>query len=81
MRLIAPDGTREWLAVRDYAARLTAADFTESLWPQEDGDQGVYAHLIQTWGAQTGPLPGAHRQAPPRRGSRADPLLGHQLPE
>jgi hypothetical protein len=55
MRLIAPDGTREWLAVRDYAARLTAADFTETVWPQEDGDKVVYAHLVKTWVRKLGP--------------------------
>ncbi|MBU0496291.1 MAG: transposase [Chloroflexi bacterium] len=53
--MITPDGTREWVPVRDYAARLTAADFAEALWPQEHGDKVVYAHLVQTWVRKLGP--------------------------
>jgi hypothetical protein len=55
MRLMAPDGTREWLAVRDYATRLTEADFTAALWPQEHDDKTVYAHLVRTWVRKLGP--------------------------
>ncbi len=49
MRQIAPDGTRHWLAVRQYAAGLTVEDFTPVPWPTEEGDKVVYAHLVQTW--------------------------------
>ena len=49
MRVINPDGTRRWVKVREYAASLTADDFEEALWPTEEGDKVVYAHLVKTW--------------------------------
>lgn len=55
MRLMDPDGTRRWLPVSEYAASLTAHDFQEVLWPTQDGDKVVYAHLVQTWVKKLGP--------------------------
>jgi hypothetical protein len=55
MRLIEPDGTRRWMRVDEYAAPLTADDFEEVLWPTEEGDKVVYAHLVKTWVRKLGP--------------------------
>ncbi len=55
MRLIDPDGTRRWVKVREYAADLTPEDFCEVLWPTEEGDKVVYAHLVKTWVRGLGP--------------------------
>lgn len=55
MRVIAPDGTRRWVKVHEYAASLTADDFEEVLWPREEGDKAVYAHLVKTWVRKLGP--------------------------
>jgi len=55
IRLIAPDGTRQWVPVRDHAASLTAKDFQLILWPTEEGSKTVYAHLIETWVRKLGP--------------------------
>jgi len=55
MRVIDPDGTRRWVKVREYAAGLTADDFEEVLWPTEEGDKMVYAHLVKTWVRGLGP--------------------------
>jgi hypothetical protein len=55
MRQIEPDGTRRWLRVDAYAATLTADDFEPVLWPTEEGDKVVYAHLVKTWVRKLGP--------------------------
>jgi hypothetical protein len=55
MRRIDPDGTRRWLTVREYAASLSAADFRKVIWPTEEGDKVVYAHLVRTWVRKLGP--------------------------
>lgn len=55
MRRMDPDGTRQWLTVREYAAVLSAEDFKEILWPTEEGDKVVYAHLVRTWVRKLGP--------------------------
>ena len=49
MRLIAPDGSRTWLSVSDYAAQLKPEDWQEAFWPSQEGDQPVYVHALQTW--------------------------------
>ncbi len=49
MRVIEPDGTRWWVRVDEYAASLRADDFEPVLWPTQEGDKIVYAHLVQTW--------------------------------
>ncbi|MDH7486633.1 MAG: transposase [Anaerolineae bacterium] len=69
MRLLAPDGTRRWLAVGQYAAELKGADFTQVAWPTQDGSKPMYVHLVRTWVHELGPCqvlivkPG--RDAPP----------------
>ena len=55
MRIITADGTREWMKVREYAATLTAEDFSEVTWPTEDGGKVVYVHLVKTWVRKLGP--------------------------
>jgi len=55
MRLIAPDGSREWLSVSQYATRLGAEDWQEVAWPSDQGGKTMYAHLIQTWIRKLGP--------------------------
>ena len=55
MRIIDPDGTRRWVRVDEYVAGLTADDFDEVIWPTEDGDKVVYAHLVKTWVRKLGP--------------------------
>jgi hypothetical protein len=55
MRLTHADGKREWLPARQYAARLTTDDFQPVLWPTEEGDKLVYAHLVKSWVRKLGP--------------------------
>ena len=55
MRIILPDGTRMWMKVREYAATLTADDFSEVTWPTEEGGKVVYVHLVKTWVRKLGP--------------------------
>lgn len=55
MRLIQPDGSRHWLKVSQYAASLTADKFIQVVWPTQDGEKVVYAHLVQTWVGKLGP--------------------------
>jgi hypothetical protein len=49
MRLIQQDGSREWLKLSDYAARLDRDDWQEVVWPSEQGGQKMYAHRVKTW--------------------------------
>ena len=42
------DGQRVWLSIADYAAQLAPADFQPVCWPNQDGGQIVYGHLIRT---------------------------------
>jgi hypothetical protein len=49
MRLIATDGSLEWLPLSKYAARLTPEDWVEVNWPSAEGGQKKYAHLVCTW--------------------------------
>jgi hypothetical protein len=55
MRLIEPDGSHRWLSVSEYAATLTADDFTAIAWPTQDNKKIVYAHLVKTWVRKLGP--------------------------
>lgn len=48
IRRVAPDGQRTWMRVDAYAAHLTADDFQPVVWPNHEGGQLVYAHLIRT---------------------------------
>jgi hypothetical protein len=55
MRLMAEDGSREWLSVSQYAARLGRHEWQEVLWPSAQGGQTMYAHRVQTWIRKLGP--------------------------
>ena len=55
MRLIAEDGSREWLKLSEYASRLRRQDWQEVIWPSEQGGHKVYAHLVITWIRKLGP--------------------------
>jgi hypothetical protein len=55
MRLIAEDGSRTWIPLSAYAARLTQADWREVVWPSAEGGQKMYAHLLPTWIRKLGP--------------------------
>jgi hypothetical protein len=55
MRLMAPDDSRTWLSLSDYAAQLKPADWHEAVWPSQDGEQKVYVHAISTWIRKLGP--------------------------
>lgn len=55
MRLIDPEGRREWLPLSEYAARLGPTDWQDIVWPSAQGGQPMYAHLIVTWIRKLGP--------------------------
>ena len=55
MRLIAADGSREWISLSTYAARLTREDWQAVEWPSTEGGQKLYAHLLLTWIRKLGP--------------------------
>jgi hypothetical protein len=55
MRLVAEDGSREWLSLSEYAARLQANDWQEVTWPSAQGGQIMYAHRVLTWIRKFGP--------------------------
>jgi len=55
MRLIAADGSREWLKLSQYAARLERDDWQVVTWPSEQGGQEMYAHLVLIWMRKLGP--------------------------
>jgi hypothetical protein len=55
MRLITEDGSREWLPLSAYAARLRPEDWEEVVWPSAEGGQKLYAHQVQTWVRKLGP--------------------------
>lgn len=48
IRQTRPDGQRVWRKVADYAAGLAADDFQPVLWPNQDGGQSVWGHLLRT---------------------------------
>ncbi len=56
MRLIAADGTRQWLKLSAYAASLSDADFEPVVWPSAQGGRTVYAHRVTTWVRKFGPV-------------------------
>ena len=55
MRLIADDGSREWLKLSEYATRLEKEDWQEVVWPSAQGGQRMYAHLMVSWVRKLGP--------------------------
>ena len=56
MRLSAPDGTRRWIALAEYAAQLCPADWQEAIWPSQEGGQKVYVHAVRTHIRKLGPV-------------------------
>ena len=55
MRLTKADGSREWLKLSAYAARLPREAWVEVIWPSAEGGQKVYAHLVSSWIRKLGP--------------------------
>jgi hypothetical protein len=55
IRRVSPEGQRSWMSLAQYAAALMPADFEAVVWPNQDGGEGVYAHLIQAWIKKLGP--------------------------
>lgn len=55
IRLIAEDGSRTWIKLSEYAARLKRGDWSEVTWPSAEGGQKMYAHLVVTWIRKLGP--------------------------
>lgn len=55
LRLMAADGTREWLSLAEYATRLQPEDWQEVTWPSQQEGQPLYAHLVVTWIRKFGP--------------------------
>ena len=52
-----------WLRLDDFAEGLCAEPFEPVIWPSQEGDQRVWAHLIQHPHQEAGRVPGADRQA------------------
>jgi hypothetical protein len=48
IRQTRPDDQRVWLSVAAYAAGLAADDFQPVIWPNQEGGQQVYGHLLRT---------------------------------
>jgi hypothetical protein len=55
MRRTTEDGRREWIQLSQYAAGLAREDWSEVIWPSEEGGQKMYAHLVPTWIRKLGP--------------------------
>ena len=55
MRRIGQDGSREWLKLSDYAAQLSRNEWCELVWPTQQGEERMYAHLVPTWVRKLGP--------------------------
>jgi hypothetical protein len=55
LRRIGPDGSREWLKLADYAVTLSRDQWCELVWPSQEGEQRLYAHLVSTWVRKLGP--------------------------
>lgn len=55
MRLFAEDGSREWIKLSQYAAKLSPNDWHEVTWPSEKGGQKCYAHVVRTHIRKLGP--------------------------
>lgn len=48
LRVVGADGQRGWQSLAAYAAGLEATDFEAVVWPTQDEDKTVYAHLVRT---------------------------------
>jgi hypothetical protein len=56
MRLIAPDGTRSWITLAEYATQLQPEDWQEATWPSQAGGQKLYVHAVRTHIRKLGPV-------------------------
>jgi hypothetical protein len=48
LRVVNADGEKIWISLADFANRLSPEAFQEVVWPNQQGGQVVYAHLIRT---------------------------------
>lgn len=48
LRIVNAEGEREWMRMDDFADELSAEEFQAVVWPSQDGDRTVYAHLQRT---------------------------------
>lgn len=48
LRQLTAQGERVWLTLADYTARLRSQDFQAVRWPNQQGGEIVYVHLIRT---------------------------------
>jgi len=55
MRIIAEDGSRQWLSLAEYAATLAPRDWSQAIWPSQQGGHTVYVHSARTWVRKLGP--------------------------
>ncbi len=55
MRVIAEDGSRQWVSLAEYAASLKPEDWEEATWPSQQGGRTVYVHAVRTWVRKLGP--------------------------
>jgi len=55
MRIVAEDGSRQWLELADYASTLKPEDWEQATWPSQRGGHTVYVHAICTWIRKMGP--------------------------
>jgi len=48
LRVVSAEGEKVWMSLVDFATRLPPEAFQEVIWPNQEGGQLVYAHLIRT---------------------------------
>lgn len=55
LRILHPNGEREWIKLCSYAAGLSRQDWQQIHWPSQQGGQTMYAHRLVTWIRKLGP--------------------------
>ncbi len=55
MRVMAEDGSRQWVTLAEYAASLGPEDWEVATWPSRQGGHTLYVHAIRTWVRKLGP--------------------------
>jgi hypothetical protein len=48
LRLVDAEGEKVWMSLADFATELPPEAFLEVIWPNQEGGQAVFAHLIRT---------------------------------
>jgi hypothetical protein len=48
LRVVDAEGQKVWMTLVDFATQLPPETFQEVIWPNQEGGQVVYAHLIRT---------------------------------